>query len=75
MARRKPRAFDTVIYRSGDQVGAWSYALLSGLELSLTGIALAAVPLSVGWLLNSFWLGHGQERMGAAQAPLSRVTL
>jgi AAA family ATP:ADP antiporter len=70
----KAKSFiDTVIYRSGDQVGAWSYALLSGLGLSLTGIALAAVPLSVVWLLNSFWLGREQERLGAAFAPRSRV--
>ena len=73
MARRKPRAFDTAIYRSGDQIGAWSYALLSGLGISLTGNAFAAVPLSVGWLLNSFWLGREQERMGPAQEPLKGV--
>jgi len=66
----KAKSFiDTVIYRSGDQAGAWSYALLSGLGLSLTGIALAAVPLSAVWLLNSFWLGREQERMGAARTP------
>ena len=70
----KAKSFiDTVIYRSGDQVGAWSYALLSGLGLGLTGIAFAAVPLSVVWLLNSFWLGHEQERMRPAQETLSRV--
>jgi AAA family ATP:ADP antiporter len=70
----KAKSFiDTVIYRSGDQVGAWSYALLSGLGFGLTGIALAAVPLSAGWLLNSFWLGREQERKGAAQEPLARV--
>jgi ATP:ADP antiporter, AAA family len=69
----KAKSFiDTAIYRSGDQVGAWSYALLSGVGLSLTGIAFAAVPLSIVWLLNSFWLGREQERMGAAQDPLSR---
>jgi ATP:ADP antiporter, AAA family len=72
----KAKSFiDTVIYRSGDQVGAWSYALLSALGLSLTGIALAAVPLSVGWLLNSFWLGREQERLGATCAPRSRVSV
>ncbi len=72
--RYKTKSFiDTVIYRSGDQVGAWSYALLSGLGLSLTGIALAAVPLSAAWLLNGFWLGRVQETMGAAQEPLSRI--
>ncbi len=63
----KAKSFiDTVIYRTGDQAGAWSYALLAGLGLSLTGIAWAAVPLSLLWLLNSFWLGHEQERLGAA---------
>ncbi len=66
---------DTVIYRSGDQLGAWSYALLSALGLSLTGIALAAVPLSAAWLLNGFWLGREQETMGAAQEPLSRASV
>ena len=70
----KAKSFiDTVVYRSGDQVGAWSYALLSGLGLGLTGIAFAAVPLSAVWLLNSFWLGREQETMGAAHEPLSRV--
>jgi AAA family ATP:ADP antiporter len=55
------------------QVGAWSYALLSGLGLSVTGIALAAVPLSAAWLLNGFWLGREQEAMAAASEPLSWV--
>ena len=73
MARRTPRAFDTVVYRSGDQIGAWSYALLSALGLSLNGIALAAVPLSIAWLLNGFWLGCEQGTMGAGQEPVSRV--
>jgi len=45
----KTKSFiDTVIYRAGDQVGAWSYALLSGLGLSGTGITLAAVPIGLG---------------------------
>ncbi|HSB68354.1 MAG TPA: MFS transporter [Candidatus Methylomirabilis sp.] len=62
----KAKSFiDTVIYRSGDQVGAWSYALLSGLGLGVTGIALAAVPFSAAWLLNGFWLGREQEAMAA----------
>ena len=70
----KAKSFiDTVIYRGGDQVGAWSYALLSGLGLSLTGIALVAVPISAVWLLNGFWLGRRQEAMAAAQEPLSRM--
>lgn len=69
----KAKSFiDTVVYRSGDQVGAWSFALLSGLGLSLTGIALVAAPISAVWLLNGFWLGREQEGLGAASESLSR---
>lgn len=54
---------DTVVYRTGDQVGAWSFALSSFLGLGLTGIAFAAVPLSAVWLVNGWWLGRKQEAM------------
>ncbi len=58
----KAKSFiDTVIYRSGDQIGAWSFALLSFMGLGLTGIAFVAVPISVAWLLNGWWLGRKQE--------------
>ena len=43
----KAKSFiDTFVYRAGDQVGAWSYALLGGLGLGVAGIAWVAVPLS-----------------------------
>ncbi|MCC6164198.1 MAG: MFS transporter [Acidobacteria bacterium] len=55
---------DTAVYRLGDQVGAWSYAALGALGLALPGIALyVAVPVSLAWLANAFWLGKRQERM------------
>jgi ATP:ADP antiporter, AAA family len=70
----KAKSFiDTVIYRTGDQVGAWSYAALGFLGLAMTGISIVAVPLSIAWLLNGLWLGHKQEGMAAAEtrvAPL-----
>lgn len=60
----KAKSFiDTVIYRAGDQIGAWSYGLLSFLGLGMAGIAFVAVPISVAWLLNGFWLGRKQEAM------------
>ena len=60
----KAKSFiDTVIYRSGDQVGAWSFALLSFLGLGAAGLAFAAVPISAAWLLNGLWLGRNQEKM------------
>ena len=64
----KAKSFiDTVIYRTGDQVGAWSYAALGFLGLAMTGISIVAVPISIAWLLNSLWLGRKQEGMAAAE--------
>jgi AAA family ATP:ADP antiporter len=52
---------DTVVYRAGDQVGSWSYALLVFLGLGIAGVAAVAVPLSIAWAAISFWLGRRQE--------------
>ena len=60
----KSKSFiDTVVYRLGDQVGAWSYAGLLALGLTLSGIAFATVPIAAIWLANAFWLGRRQERL------------
>jgi AAA family ATP:ADP antiporter len=64
----KAKSFiDTVIYRTGDQVGAWSYAALGFLGLAMTGISIVAIPISIAWLLNGLWLGKKQERMAAVE--------
>lgn len=56
---------DTVVYRAGDQVGAWSVTLLRSLGLGSAQLALAAIPLAAIWLLNALWLGRRQERLAA----------
>ncbi|MHB2206689.1 NTP/NDP exchange transporter [Methylobacterium sp. CM6257] len=64
--RYKAKSFiDTVVYRLGDQVGAWSFTGIQGVGLGSAGIAGAAIPLSVAWLVNSLWLGRAQERRRA----------
>lgn len=61
--RNKAKNFiDTVVYRGGDQVASWAYAALAGLGLTMSGIAIIAVPLSVIWLGLSVWLGRRQEK-------------
>ncbi len=66
--RYKAKAFiDTVIYRAGDQIGAWSTELFQGHGVGHVAIALLAIPLSIAWLAESLWLGRRQERMAAAQ--------
>jgi AAA family ATP:ADP antiporter len=52
-----------VVYRTGDQLGAWSYVLLTGLGLRLTQIAGVGACLALVWLLNGLWLGRRQDRL------------
>jgi AAA family ATP:ADP antiporter len=74
--RFKAKSFiDTVVYRLGDQVGAWSSALIGALGLGTSVAALVAIPISCIWLGNSLWLGRRQERTAAAQAEAVRATV
>ncbi len=73
--RYKAKSFiDTFVYRTGDQVGAWAYAIMGVLGLGVVGTAWVAVPIALAWLANGLWLGRRQERMvaqaGAASQPL-----
>jgi ATP:ADP antiporter, AAA family len=49
---------DTVVYRIGDQLGAWSSTALTWLGLGIGGIAYSAVPLAALWLGVALWLGR-----------------
>ena len=65
--RYKTKGFiDTFVYRLGDQVGAWSVALLGGLESTTT--ALAAIPIGAIWLVTGLWLGRREEVLEACSA-------
>ena len=59
---------DTFVYRSGDQIGAWSYALMAVIGLSMSGIAFVAVPLSAIWLGIGLRLGRQQEAIARDRA-------
>jgi AAA family ATP:ADP antiporter len=60
----KAKSFiDTFVYRAGDQIGAWSYPLLTWLGLGLTGISFVAAPLAAIWCALSLWLGKKQQAM------------
>lgn len=56
---------DTFVYRAGDQVGAWSYAGARALGLGMTGLSIAAVPISAVWLGLALWLGKRQKSFEA----------
>ena len=53
---------DTVVYRLGDQVGAWSSTLVAGVGLGTGSVAWTAVPLALAWVGNAWWLGLKQEK-------------
>ena len=70
--RYKAKAFiDTVIYRLGDQIGAWATDLHTLPGLAHISLAVLSIPLSVAWLLNSLWLGWRQETMATEQGERS----
>jgi AAA family ATP:ADP antiporter len=74
--RYKAKAFiDTAVYRTGDQVGAWSYALIGGLGWGATQAAVVAVFLSAVWLANSLWLGKRQEVLAEQEIDGERIKL
>lgn len=66
--RYKAKSFiDTVVYRGGDQVGAWTYAGFAAIGLGTSAIAMVAVVLAALWFLTGLWLGKSQEKLAAAQ--------
>jgi AAA family ATP:ADP antiporter len=67
--RYKAKSFiDTVVYRLGDQAGAWSYALVGAVGWGGGALPIIAIPISALWLVNAIWLGRRQEDL-AANAP------
>src|SRR5580698_339400 len=67
--RYKAKSFiDTVVYRLGDQIGAWSFALLSTVfNLGLTQVSIIATAISGLWLVKSWWLGRRQDVLAGQQ--------
>src|SRR6266496_1729119 len=63
---------DTLGYRTGDQLGAWSYHGLQGLGLSLNAISWIAVPITAAWCALSIWLARKQRVLADAQAKRNR---
>ena len=71
--RYKAKNFiDTAVYRAGDQVGAWSYALIGAVGWGIKQAGIVAIVLSALWLVNSVWLGRRQEALAKQQADAER---
>jgi AAA family ATP:ADP antiporter len=60
---------DTFVYRTGDQIGAWTSAYLTGAGLGVIAISWIAAPMSAVWLFVALWLGRRHTSMQAAELP------
>ena len=65
---------DTLGYRVGDQLGAWSYGGLHGAGLNLNVISWIAVPVTAAWCVLSLWLAGRQRAIADAQTKLDQST-
>jgi ATP:ADP antiporter, AAA family len=54
---------DTFVYRTADQVAAWSSPVTGWLGLGLAGVSVIAAPIAAIWFFVSLWLGRKQVRM------------
>lgn len=67
--RYKAKSFiDTVVYRGGDQIGAWTYALVAMASFGSTLIAAIAIGLAALWLINGLWLGRRQTLLASRES-------
>ncbi|NNM07113.1 MAG: MFS transporter [Gemmatimonadetes bacterium] len=53
---------DTTVYRTGDQMGAWSNRGFMALGMSFTAMAFITAPLAAIWLATGLVLGAAQRR-------------
>jgi AAA family ATP:ADP antiporter len=56
---------DTFVYRVGDQIGAWSFTIITWLGLGIAGVSMTMVPFSVVWVLLALWLGRRYRNLQA----------
>jgi ATP:ADP antiporter, AAA family len=54
---------DTFVYRTADQVAAWSSPITGWLGLGLVGVSVIAAPIAAIWFFVSLWLGRKQVRI------------
>ncbi len=63
---------DTVVYRTGDAVSAWVYAGMRSIGMTLSGIALIAVPVALIWAWIAFGLGRQQAKIDKTNHSLKK---
>jgi len=59
---------DNVVFRGSDAVSGWLFHALRGIGMELQAIALATVPVAVGWLVLALALGRTHEKRTRTQS-------
>jgi AAA family ATP:ADP antiporter len=57
---------DTTVYRTGDQVAAWSNRGFMAMGMTFSAMAFLAAPLAGVWLIAALFLGRAQRRRAQA---------
>ncbi len=57
---------DTLVYRGGDALSGWAYAVLAAAGAGLATIAALAVPLALVWGALAYWLGRRYDKLSNA---------
>jgi len=65
---------DIVVFRGGDAVSGWLFAMLRGAGLEPGAISLATVPVTAAWLALALALGRVHERRTREAASRARAT-
>lgn len=60
---------DNVVFRGGDAASGWLFHALRGFGMELGAIALATVPVALGWLALALALGRAHERRAPDHPP------
>jgi AAA family ATP:ADP antiporter len=58
---------ETVVYRGGDALGGWLFALVAAAGAGIAGLALLSLPLAAVSVWLSAWLARRQETLAASQ--------
>ena len=58
---------DTFVYRTGDQIGARSFANLADAGFTIHTISFIATGMSALWLASAFWLGRRHTSLTAGE--------
>ncbi len=58
---------DTGVYRTGDQIGAWTSRWITSSGLGIAAISWIAAPMSAVWLFVALWLGRRHGKLQEAE--------